>query len=106
MISSRSLRSSASFPRMSSNTSIAVFAARLTRMTVFRLSEIYLIAAEAALLQSAANKELAATYLNEIRQRSPQLDPATAATVSLDLIAQERRKELVGEGQRFFNMIR
>lgn len=73
---------------------------------VFRLSEIYLIAAEAALLQASANKELAATYLNAIRQRSPKLDPATAASIDLDLIANERRKELVGEGQRFFDMMR
>ncbi len=35
---------------------------------VIRLSEIYLIAAEAAF---PTNKDLAATYLNEIRKRSP-----------------------------------
>lgn len=70
---------------------------------VVRLSEIYLIAAEAALY---IDKDLAADYLNEIRKRSPNLAPATAATIDLDMIADERSKELVGEGHRFFDMIR
>lgn len=70
---------------------------------VIRLSEIYLIAAEAALPTDAAK---AAEYLNEIRKRSPSLAPATAATVTLDMILDERSKELFGEGHRFFDMIR
>lgn len=70
---------------------------------VIRLSEMHLIAAEAAL---GTNKALAAQYLNDIRKRSPNLAPATAATVTLDMIADERSKELFGEGHRFFDMIR
>jgi hypothetical protein len=70
---------------------------------VIRLSEVYLIAAEAALTSNPAK---AATYLNAIRKRSPNLAPATAQTVSLDMIADERSKELFGEGHRFFDMIR
>lgn len=70
---------------------------------VVRLSEIYLIAAEAAL---EIDKDLAANYLNEIRKRSPNLAPATAATVDLDMVISERSKELIGEGHRFFDMIR
>jgi tetratricopeptide (TPR) repeat protein len=70
---------------------------------VIRLSEIYLIAAEAALPSDLTK---AATYLNAIRKRSPNLAAATAATVSLDMILDERSKELYGEGQRFFDMIR
>ncbi|HEY1005904.1 MAG TPA: RagB/SusD family nutrient uptake outer membrane protein [Sphingobacteriaceae bacterium] len=70
---------------------------------VIRLSEIYLIAAEAAL---ASDPQKAADYLNVIRKRSPGLLPATAATVSLDMILDERSKELIGEGHRFFDMIR
>ncbi|HLQ99906.1 MAG TPA: RagB/SusD family nutrient uptake outer membrane protein [Sphingobacterium sp.] len=70
---------------------------------VIRLSEIYLIAAEAALYE---NKEKAATYLNEIRKRSPNLASATETNVDLDMIADERSKELFGEGHRFFDMIR
>jgi len=70
---------------------------------VIRLSEIYLIAAEAAL---PTDKDAAATYLNAIRKRSPGLASATASTITLDMILDERSKELIGEGQRFFDMIR
>lgn len=72
-------------------------------LKLIRLSEIYLIAAEAALSTDATK---AATYLNAIRKRSPGLTPATAATVTADMILDERSKELYGEGQRFFDMIR
>ncbi|WP_353182927.1 RagB/SusD family nutrient uptake outer membrane protein [Parapedobacter lycopersici] len=70
---------------------------------VIRLSEIYLIAAEAAL---PTDPGLAASYLNAIRKRSPNLPPATAATITLDMILDERSKELFAEGHRFFDMIR
>lgn len=71
---------------------------------VIRLSEVYLIAAEAAL--KTGDAEAAATYLNAIRCRAPKLEPATASTVSDDMIFDERSKELYGEGQRFFDLIR
>ncbi|RXF68853.1 RagB/SusD family nutrient uptake outer membrane protein [Arcticibacter tournemirensis] len=70
---------------------------------VIRLSEIYLIAAEAAL---PTDKAKAVTYLNAIRKRAPNLAPATQATINLDMILDERSKELLGEGHRFFDMIR
>lgn len=70
---------------------------------VIRLSEIYLIAAETAF---HSNKELAATYLNAIRKRAPNLAPATAATITLDMILDEKSKEFFAEGQRFFDMMR
>lgn len=70
---------------------------------VIRLSEMYLIAAEAAL---PTDKELAATYLNKIRQRSPNLAPATENTITIDMILDERSKELFTEGHRFFDMMR
>lgn len=73
---------------------------------VIRLSEVYLIAAEAALLKSPADKTKAADYLQEIRKRSPNLTPADATNVTFDMIANERSKELFCEGHRFFDMIR
>lgn len=75
---------------------------------IIRLSEIYLIAAEAALHSTRpdAGAAVAAGYLNEIRKRAPQLAPATAATITDDMILDERSKELFGEGQRFFDRIR
>lgn len=70
---------------------------------VIRLSEIYLIAAEAAL---PTDKTKAATYLNAIRNRAAALAPATSATVTLDMILDEKSKELFAEGQRYFDMMR
>ncbi|WAC39920.1 RagB/SusD family nutrient uptake outer membrane protein [Pedobacter sp. SL55] len=70
---------------------------------VIRLSEMYLIAAEAALI---SNPTKAVNYLNAIRQRNPGLSAATIGNISLDMILEERRKELYGEGHRFFDMIR
>jgi len=71
---------------------------------VMRLSEVYLIASEAAL--GTNNKTKSAEYLNKIRQRAPSLDPATEATINLDMIVDERNKELFTEGHRFFDMMR
>lgn len=72
-------------------------------LKIFRLSEIYLLAAEAAL---PTNKTLAKDYLNEIRKRSPNLAPATESTVDIAMILDERSKELFAEGDRFFDMMR
>jgi hypothetical protein len=73
---------------------------------VMRLSEIYLIAAEAALHASSPDATKAAKYLNAIRCRAPKLAAATASTITDDMILDERSKELFGEGQRFFDLIR
>ncbi|HMR93675.1 MAG TPA: RagB/SusD family nutrient uptake outer membrane protein [Chitinophagaceae bacterium] len=77
--------------------------ATAVNIKVIRLSEMYLVAAEAAL---PTNPLKAANYLNEIRKRSPALAPATELTVTLDMIMDEKSKELFGEGHRFFDMIR
>lgn len=71
---------------------------------VIRLSEMYLIAAECAL--GLGDKETAAEYLQAIRKRSPGLAPATAETVTLDMILDEKSKEFLGEGVRYWDMLR
>jgi hypothetical protein len=73
---------------------------------VIRLSEMYLLAAEAALSLPTPDRVKAATYLNEIRKRSPALAPADETTVTVDMIMNEKSKEFFAEGQRFFDMIR
>lgn len=73
---------------------------------VIRLSEVYLIAAEAALRKASPDLTKATNYLNQIRKRSPSLAAATESTINLDMIAAERSKELIGEGHRFFDMMR
>jgi hypothetical protein len=80
--------------------------ASATNVKVIRLSEVYLIAAEAAIQQSTPDKMKAATYLNEIRKRSPNIDLATDATVSLKMVIDEKSKELFAEGHRYFDMLR
>lgn len=70
---------------------------------VIRLSEVYLIAAEAAL---TTNPNKAVNYLNLIRGRNPSLVPATTLSITQDMILEEKRKELYGEGHRYFDMLR
>lgn len=70
---------------------------------VIRLSEVYLIAAEAAL---TTNPIKAVGYLNAIRSRNPSLAASSVGTITLDMILEEKRKELYGEGHRYFDMIR
>ncbi len=80
---------------------------RVNNVPVFRLSEIYLIAAEAAIRKSSPETTASAEYLNAIILRAnPAATPVTSANVSLDRILKERRKELVGEGHRFFDAMR
>src|SRR6185437_2338019 len=70
---------------------------------VIRLSEVYLIAAEAAF---HSDKDKAAGYLNAIRKRASNLAPADASSITLDMVLDERSKELFSEGHRFFDMMR
>ncbi|MEO8336545.1 MAG: RagB/SusD family nutrient uptake outer membrane protein [bacterium] len=78
---------------------------------VYRLGEVYLIAAEASL--ALGNPTDAATYINVLRTRaaSPahKTDPlfqVTPAQVTLDFIMDERERELAGEFQRWYDITR
>lgn len=71
---------------------------------VIRLSEMYLIASEAAFHNG--DKDAAAEYLQPIRKRAPNLEAASADNVTLEMILDEKSKELYGEGHRFWDMIR
>ncbi len=72
---------------------------------VMRLSEVYLIAAEASL---PANEADALMYLNMLMaQRDPAfIGYASTGAALLADIVQERRKELAFEGDRFYDMNR
>ncbi len=72
---------------------------------VMRLSEVYLIAAEASARLS--NDVDAKTYLNTLMaQRDPSLVYASAGTQLINDIITERRKELAFEGDRLFDLNR
>lgn len=74
-----------------------------SNVIIFRLSEAYLNAAEAAVKTLDNNKAL--TYLNAIVTRANPTKSVTG-TVTLDRVLQERRLELFGEGQRAFDLLR
>ena len=78
---------------------------RLNDSPIMRLSEVYLIAAEAAAKVPNATK--AAQYLNAIVLRAnPDATPVSEANATVERITIEKRKELVGEGHRFFDAMR
>jgi hypothetical protein len=71
-------------------------------ITVMHVSEMYLIAAEAYLNSDYAK---ALSYFNtEISSRG--LTPLRDVTLTEDIIYNEYRKELFGEGQTWYNMKR
>ncbi|PRX48104.1 RagB/SusD family nutrient uptake outer membrane protein [Salegentibacter salegens] len=70
-----------------------------------RYADVLLMAAE-ALNRGGRDDSEARTYLNEVRDRAG-LDGVEAAGNALtEIIYEERRKELVGEGHRFFDLVR
>lgn len=73
---------------------------------IFRLSEAYLIAAEAALRGSAGIEE-GSKYLGELRRNRTTTDVGRYDTgYDLDDVLYERRLELIGEGHRAFDLWR
>ena len=71
---------------------------------LIRLSESYLNAAEAACkLEDNAN---AVKYLDPIVRRANPDNTVEGETVTLDRVLLERRKELVGEGHRLYDLMR
>ena len=72
----------------------------------FRLSEVYLNAAEAGVKIGGASAVKGLNYLNAIVQRANPVKEVTAAEYTLDRVLEERSKELIGEGHRFFDMLR
>ncbi len=75
----------------------------LSDTKVLRLSEMYLIAAEASL---PANETDALTYVNFITSRRGAAPIVATGAALLESIITERRKELAFEGDRFHDMQR
>lgn len=80
--------------------------AAYSNVPLLRLSEVYLSAAEAAFQTGDLSR--AAELLNSIitNRTTDASKTVTAADITLDRIYEERRKELVGEGQRYFDVLR
>lgn len=78
---------------------------RINNIPILRLSETYLIAAEAA--SKMSDQANAAKYLNAIVLRgNPEATPVSMGDATLDRILQEKQVEFVGEGHRFFDLMR
>jgi hypothetical protein len=69
----------------------------------FRLSETYLLLAEARL--AMGDTQQAADAINEVRRRAGA-SPIDAATATIDFLLDERIRELVGEESRRFTLVR
>ena len=83
---------------------LGVSAARMSYQLpthLLRLGDVYLICAEAYLL--AGNQPKALEYTNAIRQRA---GVETLASVTFEDIWKERRLELAGEGDRWYDYVR
>ena len=71
-------------------------------LRVYRVAEAYLNAAE-LLLETGGDAGLAKDYVNAIRRRA---GIAELGAVTLDDVINERRLEFVGEGKRYFDLVR
>ena len=91
------------FPGVSTSTPVD---ARYANIPLMRLSEMYLNAAEAAF--DLGEKETAANYLNAIisNRTTDESKLVTASNITAERIYMERRKELFGEGHRYFDALR
>jgi hypothetical protein len=76
-------------------------------LRMIRLSEMYFIAAEAIYKVNEANANKAAELINVVlKERLNQENVLSAADINIDRIIEEKRKEFVGEGCAFFDLIR
>lgn len=76
----------------------------VNNVKIVRLSDVYLIAAEAALRKAAIDQTLADKCLNAIVKRASPTASTVVATK--ENIIKERRKELVMEGHRLYDALR
>lgn len=78
----------------------------VTIVPIIRLSEVYLTAAECAFRNN--DKTKAVEYLNDLvkNRTATEASLATVDNITLERILIERRKELIGEGQRYFDALR
>jgi len=70
-----------------------------------RYADVLLMAAE-ALVRGGGSDQLARDYVNEVRNRAGLSSVQSSGNDLLETIYNERRLEFVGEGHRFFDLVR
>ncbi len=79
-----------------------------SNVPLIRYSDVYLIAAEAAVMNGDNGKAL--EYVNKVRERARMCgdtgQPEALTSVTFEDVVHERRLEFVGEGHRFFDIVR
>ena len=71
-----------------------------------RLADVLLMAAEANYKKPSSDEDKARTYLNLVRERAGLDEVSLSGSSLLNQIYEDRRLELVGEGHRFFDLVR
>lgn len=71
-----------------------------------RLADVLLMAAEANFKKTSPDEEKAREYLNMVRERAGLDAVSLSGSSLLNQIYEDRRLELVGEGHRFFDLVR
>lgn len=70
-----------------------------------RYADVLLMAAE-AMIKANLSESQARGYLNQVRNRAGLADVSSSGNDLLDDIYEDRRLELMGEGHRFFDLVR
>ncbi|MCL6260847.1 RagB/SusD family nutrient uptake outer membrane protein [Aquiflexum sp. TKW24L] len=79
-----------------------------TNLTIIRMSDVYLIAAEAEALAANGATAKAYNYINTVRRRAKlgDLTPGLTITQFVDAVIQERSWELFAEADRWYDLTR
>ena len=72
---------------------------------ILRLADVYLVHAEAEVLQGKSTSATALSAFNAVRQRSVK-SAVSKTSLTFDDIWKERRLELAGEGDRWYDFVR
>lgn len=75
-----------------------------TDFALFRIADVYLMYAEATLRGGGGSEGTAVGYFNELRMRAG--NPVSVSSLNLDMILDERARELYWEGHRRTDLIR
>ncbi len=96
------------FPRMDGVRGGSFGSVGLDQPTIMRTSELFLMKAECEMRKPSPNEAAAKAALQVIQARAVTGTPLSpnSGTALLDEIMMERRKELVGEGFRFLDILR